>query len=484
MRILLFCLLLLTAARAAETPPWDPATPAAVLQPIVRVRVAPPAPVFRVQDYGAKGDGFTYDTIAIQKAIDACAGSGGSVVLADGRFVSANLVLRERMTFYVAKGAALLGGLEAADYPEVMPAPPAKTWAIANRRSLLYAFAAHGLIIDGEGEIDGRGRDVKISGKESLRPSLLRVFGSDDVIVRNVTFRNPRMWTCVYSECRRLTIQGTTTDAPAYIGNLDGMDICDSQDVLIKDNVVNSEDDAICLKSHGPPGLGNIRIENNRIHCHRANAIKIGTATRGPISGLRIINNVITGARFGGICIESVDGSPLRDVLVQGLEMSNVGQPVFIRLAARNGSLEPQNTRTPTDTDSLADATIDGVVIERLRALKCHLHTKTATSTITGLPDMRVRNITLRDVLLEVPGGLDQIPDEPPEMPKDYPQSNMFGHTPAAALYIRHADQVRLERVTVRLAKPDARPWLATGDTTVTREECTPIPAPWASSPN
>lgn len=474
-------LVLLTSALAAAEPatPWDPATPAAVLQPIVRVQVAPPAPVFRVQDYGAKGDGTTYDTAAIQKAIDACAGTGGSVVLAEGRFVSANLVLKERMTFYVAKGAALLGGLEVADYPEVMPTPPAKTWAWANRRSLLYAFAAHGLIIDGEGEIDGRGKDVKMSGKEPLRPSLLRIFGSDDVTVRNVTFRNPRMWTCVYSECRRLTIQGTTTDAPAYIENLDGMDICDSEDVLIKDNVVASEDDAICLKSHGPPGLKNIRIENNRIHCHRANAIKIGTATRGPITGLKIINNVVTRAQYGGICIESVDGATLRDVVVQGLEMRDVGQPIFIRLAARNGSLEPRpGPGSQQPLDSPEGPAIDGVLIERLRALKCHLRTATATSTITGLTNLRVRNVTLRDVVLEVPGGLDKVPGEPPEKPRDYPQSNLFGKTPAAALYVRHADNVRLERVTVRLAKPDARPWLATSDATVATEACTPLQAP------
>jgi len=298
------------------------------------------------------------------------------------------------------------------------------------------------------------------------------------VIVRNVTFRNPRMWTCVYSECRRLTIQGTTIDSPPYHKNLDGMDICDSEDVLIKDNVVAAEDDAICLKTHGPVGLKNIRIENNRIHSYRANAIKIGTATRGPITNLRIINNVVTRAQYGGICIESVDGSNLTDVVVEGLEMRNVGQPIFIRLAARNGSLEPKEARTPAASDSPEGATIDGVVIERLRALQCHLRKGTTTSTITGLQDLRVRNVTLRDVLLEVPGGLDKVPEEPPEKPRDYPQSNKFGKTPAAALYIRHADGVRLERVTVRLAKPDARPWLATSDATVTSDGCTPLPKP------
>ena len=84
--------------------------------------VPPTQPVFDVRKYGAVGDGATFDTAALQKAIDACAGSGGTVYLAGGKFLTAPLVLKQRMTFYIEKDAALLGSTRPEDYPDRMPA--------------------------------------------------------------------------------------------------------------------------------------------------------------------------------------------------------------------------------------------------------------------------------------------------------------------------------------------------------------------------
>ena len=72
-----------------------------------------------VRHYGAKGDGVTKDTAAIQRAIDECSGGGGTVVLDGGSvFVSAPLTLHSHMTLSIAAGTTLAGSVDHVDYPD------------------------------------------------------------------------------------------------------------------------------------------------------------------------------------------------------------------------------------------------------------------------------------------------------------------------------------------------------------------------------
>lgn len=442
--------------------PVGPGQPAAEMRALASVIVPPPQPIFDPRTYGAKADGTTYDTPALQKAIDACAGTGGTVYLAKGKFLSAQLTLKGGMTFYVEKDATLLGGVEAADYPELVPA---QTLATGNRRSLLYADHAPGLILDGPGVIDGQGKRVKMTGKEVQRPSLIRLFHSDGVIVRNLTLANPRMWTQVYSECNNLLLDRLTVLSPKENGsNLDGMDICDCHDVIIRSCRIDSQDDSICLKSYGLPGLKNILIENNTIIHSDANAIKLGTASAGPVSNIRIFNNTILGANLGGLCLETVDGSAVTDVTVRGLDIYNVSQPIFIRVDHRVGG--PGELLTPPKVDVVPQGSIDGVTIQRVRALG----TKgpRASCSISGIAGAPPKNITLTDCYFEMPGGISKIPSDPGEKAGLYPQSTLFGDTPAWGFYVRHAQAVHFDHVSIGRYHPDARPWLATFDADAT----------------
>jgi hypothetical protein len=245
------------------------------------------------------------------------------------------------------------------------------------------------------------------------------------------------------------------------------MDICDCKDATVRNCLVLSEDDGICLKSHGRRGLENILVENNRITSFRANAIKLGTSTSGPVSRLVFRNNIIDFAKYAGLCIESVDGSAVRDVTVKGLEMHQVAQPLFIRLACRG-----KNVKTP-DPKAMARSpgSIDGVVIEGLHAVNGHKMTLPSCS-ITGIPGAEVRNVTLRNCSFEMPGGLTKVPGLPPKHEGDYPQSNIVGNPPAYGLFIRHASGINLENVSFGKQIPDVRPWIAISEATVSTNGC------------
>ena len=103
-------------------------------------------------DFGAKGDGTTKDTVAIQGAIDACAAKGGGTVrLTAGTYLSAPIVLKSNITLQLDKGATLLGSPDHGDYPD-------KTeFRLPAVQSLVSATNAENVAITGEGIIDGQG---------------------------------------------------------------------------------------------------------------------------------------------------------------------------------------------------------------------------------------------------------------------------------------------------------------------------------------
>src|ERR1700744_4177043 len=73
---------------------------------------------FNVLDFGAKGDGVTKDTVAIQNALNAAANSGGGTVyVPEGVFLTGSLLMHSNTTLQLASRADLMGSPDIADYP-------------------------------------------------------------------------------------------------------------------------------------------------------------------------------------------------------------------------------------------------------------------------------------------------------------------------------------------------------------------------------
>jgi polygalacturonase len=206
-----------------------------------------------VKEFGAKGDGVTKDTVAIQHAIDVCT----TVKLAGGAFVSGPLEIKSGVTLDVEKGAMLLGSTDMTDYkaatlmrqPTVVP--------------FLHIVNADNVKITGGGVIDGRGqvwwdyvkgvKDAGVLGNDHPRPMGLLIDHSKHVTVENITIKNAGFWQVVpyYSEYlvfSHLQVLAPQRGAP----NTDGIDPFSSSHIKIDHYFSSVGDDNIAIKSGGP----------------------------------------------------------------------------------------------------------------------------------------------------------------------------------------------------------------------------------------
>ena len=106
-------------------------------------------------DYGAKGDGTTLDTAAIQKAIDTATPKHEIVSLKPGTYLTGALFLKSGVTLDIPEGVTLTGSQDIKDFPDLPTriAGIEMTWPAA----LINVRDQHDVTITGKGTIDENG---------------------------------------------------------------------------------------------------------------------------------------------------------------------------------------------------------------------------------------------------------------------------------------------------------------------------------------
>ncbi len=404
-----------------------------------------------VRDEGAKADGTTLDTAAIQRSIDATAESGGGTLLfPPGVYLTGTLQLRSRVCLHLTHGAILRGSTRLDDYP---PRPAAYHSYTDNytERSLIRAENLSNIGIEGEGTIDGQG--AAFAGAYKLRPYLLRFVQCSRVALRGVRLENSPMWVQHYLACDDVLLSGVTVRSRVN-GNNDGIDIDSCQRVRISDCDISSGDDAICLKSTSARPCRDVVISNCVVSSH-CNAIKLGTETNGGFENINISNCALYDTRLAGLALEIVDGGTLDNVVISGITMRGVQGPIFVRLGDRGRPFLEGDPKPPPG--KLGGVLIQGIQATGAGRIGC---------SITGLPNSPVRRVALRAVSIEFEGGgtAAEASRDIPELPDAYPEYSMFKTLPAYALFCRHAEDVSIEGFSTSYRKDDLRPALLFDD--------------------
>ena len=352
---------------------------------------------------GAKADGATKDTAALQAAIDQCSAKGGGTVhLAAGTYLSAPLTLKSNVRIDLDKGAILLGSPDFADYP----VRPDATW---RRVALLHADHAANISITGDGIIDGNGQpwwtwhfQRPKGDKDDARPLLIDLTNSRQILIQGVTLRNSPMYNIATFLCDGLTVRNVTILNPGRgAPNTDGIDPFSTSNVLIEHTSIDTGDDNVAIKSglveRGEPNVPSKNIIIRDCAFRNGHGLSIGSETAGGVQNVTVERVSFHGTRQG-IRLKSARGrgNDLGPFTYRDITMENVETPIQISEyytgKVANDPGQPLNEHTPRFHD---------ITIENLTATGA----KTAMA-IDGLPESPIKNLVLSNIQISAQRGM------------------------------------------------------------------------------
>lgn len=431
--------------------------------------------IYNASFFGIKSNGTTLNTHSIQKAIDYIHEKGGGTLrFYVGRYLTGSIVLKSNVNILLEEGAVLVGSTNIYDY-NIHESNPA----------LIYAKGASNISVKGKGVVDGQGKEVAYNLMDQInkgilkdpnlydrphnkRPKAIYFRECKDVEIKYINIIDAADWVQVYDQCEEVLIDSITVKSTNFWNN-DGIDIVDCKNFKLYNSYIDAADDAICLKSHDKTKRNeNIEIRNC-IARSSANGIKFGTFSVGGYKNIRIINNKVYNTFRSAFTIAVPDGGIAEDIFVDSLYAYHTGNPIFLRTNLRPNRTGKSTLRNVTIQNVFAEITAEkpdagymyeGPIEDNPRNI--------SPASIVGVEDMRIENITLRNIEITYPGGgnphyafrgtsaaeLKKIP----EMRESYPEFSQFKELPAWGFFIKNADNIRLENIKLISKNADYRP--------------------------
>jgi polygalacturonase len=473
---------------------------------------------FDVRAYGAKGDGKTLDTGAINKAIDAAAAAGGGTVrFPAGVYLSFSIRLKSNISLYLDAGATIFaadpgeatGGY---DLPEPNESDMYQDFGHSHwQNSLIWGIGLHDVSILGPGLIYGKGLtrrgpgpraearpgDTPVSlggarpgaqpqtppGEGAQRNQNASMDGQGNKAIalklcRNVTLRDVSILMGGHFALLATGVDNLTIDNVKIDTNRDGLDIDACRNVRVSNCSVNSPaDDGICLKSSFGLGFArdteNVTILNCQVSGYDAGSFLDGTFKRSPRPAPdrdgptgRIKFGTESNGGFKNITISNCVFDHCRGFAVETVDGGVIEDVTATNLTMRDVTTAPifvrlgSRMRAPKDTPvgAIRRVNVSNVVVSDAVAKYA--------SIISGVPGHDIEDVHLSNIHIVYRGGgaKEDAALDPPERENAYPEPSMFGTVPAYGFFIRHVKGIELNNVEVSYANEELRPAFALND--------------------
>lgn len=429
-----------------------------------------------IRDFGANVNE-TNNAQFINSAIDHCYKNGGGLVVVDGgNYLTGTVYLNSNVVLYIAKGSSLVASRNTEDYTE---------------NALIFADDCENVGVIGPGKICGEGNffslkpflppktepfskaldvwDLRQEYRKRIRfphkskyGYLILLKNCNHIKLYNLILENAAMWTVNINSSNDVNISNTVINNNRHVANTDGIDICGSSNVIIKNCFISTADDGIALKNNmsvATSGDDGLKIKNNLdVTCKRGmsniyvhdcevvsctNAFKIGTETSLDISDVTVEDckfylNDIYPAGVSAISIESCDGAKINNINISNISTSGMACPLFIRLCNRNGD-------NKAELDGRGE--INNIYVKNIKSEGVEIPVM-----IMGISNQKITNVELSDFDIRYADGRDYLDlrFKIPEQEKEYPECNRFRNINAYGIFVRHARDVSLNNFRVK----------------------------------